>query len=109
MALDFDNESWRYVLAPVYVATYRYEDQPYQVMINGQTGTIAGQRPVDWTKVRLAVAALVGPGLLLSIVGLLTIILGVGAILLIPGVILLVIGVVIAFTIINKARRMDDV
>lgn len=48
MALDFADESWRYVLAPVYVATYRYEDQPFQVMINaGRRGPSPGSGP--WT------------------------------------------------------------
>jgi predicted heme/steroid binding protein len=58
MSLDFSDESWRYVLLPVYVAAYRYDGKVYQVMINGQGGAITGQRPVDWAKVWLAVAAL---------------------------------------------------
>lgn len=48
MNLDFSEESWRYILLPLYLATYRYGDKAYQVLINGQTGTLAGQRPVDW-------------------------------------------------------------
>lgn len=117
MALDFNDESWRYVLVPVYIAVYRYEDKPYQVMVNGQTGAIAGQRPVDWNKVWLAAGALVAPGALLSLLGVLAIVLGlllppalgVAAVLLVPGIILLIIGGIIAFNIISKARRMDDV
>jgi DNA-directed RNA polymerase subunit RPC12/RpoP len=117
MALDFSEESWRYVLAPVYMAVYQYDNQPYQVMINGQTGAIAGQRPVDWNKVWLAAAGLVAPGALLCLLGLLAVVLGVvlppalgvGAVLLVPGVILLIIGGIIAFSIVGKARRMGDV
>ncbi len=116
MTLDFSEESWRYVLAPLYLAVYRYNGQPYQVMINGQTGAIAGQRPVDWNKVWLAVGASVAPGALLSLIGLLGIVLGallpptlaVGMVLLALGVVLLIAGGVIAFNIINKARRMGD-
>ncbi len=77
MSLDFSDESWRYVLAPAYVAAYRYGGQSYQVTVNGQTGAIAGQRPVDWTKVWLAVAAMVAPGLLLGLLGVLAAALGV--------------------------------
>lgn len=117
MALDFSEESWRYVLVPIYMTVFQYEGQPYQVMINGQTGAIAGQRPVDWNKVWLAVGALVAPGALLSLLGLLAIVLGVvlppalgaAAVLLVPGIILLIIGGIIAFTIVGKARRMSDV
>jgi DNA-directed RNA polymerase subunit RPC12/RpoP len=117
MTLDFSEESWRYVLAPVYMTVYQYEDQPYQVMINGQTGAIAGQRPVDWHKVWLVVGAIVAPGALLSLLGLIAILLGVlvppalgaAAVLLVPGIILLIIGGIIAFIILGKAGRMGDV
>jgi hypothetical protein len=105
------------VLAPVYMAVYQYDGQPYQVMVNGQTGAIAGQRPVDWNKVWLVVAAVAAPGVLLTLIGLLAMVVGVvlppalgaAAVLLVPGVILLIIGGIIAFSIVNKARRMDDV
>lgn len=38
MAADFSNESWRYVLLPVYLTAYRFENKTYKVMVNGQTG-----------------------------------------------------------------------
>jgi hypothetical protein len=53
MGMDFSNESWRYILLPIYLASYRYGDKSYQVLINGQNGKIAGQRPVDWRKIAL--------------------------------------------------------
>lgn len=117
MALDFSEESWRYILAPIYLTVYQYDGQPYQVMINGQTGAIAGQRPVDWNKVWLVVGAVVAPGALLTLLGVLAIVLGlllppalgVAAVLLVPGIILLIIGGIISFTIVGKARRMGDV
>ena len=68
MKLAFSEESWRYILLPLYLATYRYGDKAYQVMINGQTGTIAGQRPVDWKKVAWVFSGWFLPGLLLAIV-----------------------------------------
>jgi ribosomal protein L37E len=109
MTLDFRDESWRYILLPIYVAAYSYEKKIYQVMVNAQTGTIAGQRPVDWTKVWLVIAALLVPGLLLGLVGLMTLpIGGVGVAIGGVGFILLVIGVVIAVIIGTKAQRLDD-
>lgn len=109
MHLDFVDESWRYVLLPVYLASYPFEGQVYQVMINGQTGAISGQRPVDWTRVWLAVAALLAPGLLLGLFGLITLLLGgigvgVGGV----GFVLLIIGLVIAILIFRQAQSMDD-
>jgi hypothetical protein len=68
MNLDFSEESWRYFLLPLYLATYRYGNKLFQVMVNGQTGTIAGQRPVDWKKVGWTLAGAFLPGLLLGII-----------------------------------------
>ena len=68
MNLDFSEESWRYILLPLYLAPYRYGDKVFQVIINGQTGTIAGQRPVDWRKVAQYLGLAFLPALLLAIV-----------------------------------------
>ena len=62
----FDDEAWRLVLLPVYLATYRFQEKTYQLVINGQTGKVAGDKPIDWKKVLLIVAALVVPGILLA-------------------------------------------
>ena len=60
MMADFSDEAWRFILLPVYVAAYKFEDRVFQVMVNGQTGAVAGQKPVAWWKIWLAVAALSG-------------------------------------------------
>ena len=117
MTLDFGDESWRYVLVPVYVAAYRYEGENYQVMVNGQTGAIAGQRPVDWTKVWLAVGGMLALGVLLGLLGLSAAALGavlppslvVGGGVLVLAFVLLIAGIVFAAITISKARKMDDV
>ncbi|MBN1921859.1 MAG: hypothetical protein JW892_11475 [Anaerolineae bacterium] len=109
MSLDFADESWRYILAPVYVAVYQYQGQPYQVMINGQSGEISGQRPVDWTKVWLAIAALLAPGIIASLIGVLTLVLGIGVVVGIIGLILLLIGGGISFYIYKQAEEMGHV
>ncbi len=110
MHMDYSDESWRYILLPVYLATYSYEDKVYQVMVNGQTGAISGQRPVDWTKIWFVFAALLTPGLLLGLIGLITIPFGgIGAAIGLFGFILLVIGVVIGIILLRKAYQFDDV
>lgn len=110
MNLDFSEESWRYVLLPVYVAAYQYAEQVYQVVVNGQSGSISGPRPVDWQKVWLAIAAIMSPGVLLGLLGLVTLPLA-GAGLVIGGIgfVLLIIGLVISITMYMKASHMDDV
>lgn len=110
MNLDFSQETWRYVLLPVYVAAYRYQGKSYQVMVNGQTGVVAGQRPVDWTRIWLVVAALLAPGVLLGLLGLATLVFaGLGAAIGGFGFILLVIGIAISVMIVINAMKMDDI
>ena len=109
MNLDFSDESWRYILLPVYLANYTYEQKNYQVIINGQTGAIAGQRPVDWLKVWLAVAGMLAPGLILGIIGLITLIFGgLGLFIGIIGFILLIIGLIVSMKLVTTAQGMDD-
>ncbi len=104
MSADFSDEVWRYILLPVYLAAYRFEEKTYQVMVNGQTGVVAGQKPVAWWKVWLAVAALLAPGILLGLIGLpLAALGGLGAILLVVGFVLLLIGGAISVAIYRQA------
>ncbi len=37
--------SYRLVLLPVWLAGYRYRGQRHQVLVNGQTGAVAGEVP----------------------------------------------------------------
>jgi hypothetical protein len=109
MEMDFGDERWRYVLLPVYLANYSYQNQSYQVMVNGQTGDVSGQRPVDWLKVWLAVAALLAPGLTLGVIGAITLLFGgIGMFFLVMGFILLVVGLGWGIKLFTTAQRMDD-
>ena len=110
MTLDFSEESWRYVLMPVYVHTYRFNEAAYQVLVNAQTGTIAGQRPVDWTKVWLAIIALLLPGIVFGLIGLFTLMLGgIGFIFGVIGFVLLLVGGGLGYYIYREADAMDDI
>jgi hypothetical protein len=109
VAADFNNETWRYVLLPVYLAAYRYGGHAYQVMINGQTGTCTGQKPVDWARVWVVVALLLAPGLALSLLGLpLLVAGGLGTVFLGLGGALFVIGLVISVAILVQATRAGE-
>jgi hypothetical protein len=108
MSADFNDESWRYILLPVYLAAYRYEGKVYQVMINGQTGVVAGGKPVDWWKVWLAIAAILTPGAFLTLIGLpLTLLGGLGIIAITFGIILFVIGLIFSFLLYQHARKSE--
>lgn len=108
MQADFQDEVWRYTLLPVYVAAYRFEDKAYQVMVNGQTGLVAGQKPVAWWKVWLAILALLTPGVVLGLIGLPLIALGgAGLVLIVAGFVLLVLGGVLSVYLYRQAAASE--
>lgn len=45
----------KYLLLPVWLSTYRYQDRVYHFMVNGQTGKAGGQIPVSPLRVAIAV------------------------------------------------------
>jgi hypothetical protein len=109
MKADFEDESWRYLLLPLYLASYRFEENTFQVMINGQTGVTAGQKPVAWWKIWLAIAAMLAPGFTLGLIGLpLLLVGGIGVVPLALGVILFVVGIVFAVILYRKAKESEE-
>jgi len=57
------------VLLPIWVMAYRYQDQVFRFLINGQTGRATGQAPTSWRKV--IVAIIITILILLTLLGLL--------------------------------------
>lgn len=51
----FSEQRFKHVLVPVWLMTYTYRTQSYQVVINGVTGHMAGGRPWSWVKILLLV------------------------------------------------------
>ena len=47
------------LLLPVWVAAYRYREKTYQIVVNGRTGRVAGDRPWSGWKIAGQVALLV--------------------------------------------------
>lgn len=50
--------SFKHVLLPVWLASYRYNNKPYSVVINGRTGEVRGERP--YSAIKIAIAVVVG-------------------------------------------------
>jgi len=110
MTADFNNERWRYVLLPVYLSTYTFNNQTYQVMVNGQTGAVAGQKPVAWLRVWLAIGLCLTPGVLLGLLGLVLLFFGgLGVVVLPLAFFLFIIGLVVAVTIFVRAAQAEDI
>ncbi|MEM8555475.1 MAG: primosomal protein N' (replication factor Y) - superfamily II helicase [Pseudomonadota bacterium] len=51
---DISNVTFKHVLLPVWVAVYRFQGKPYQILINGQSGRVQGERPYSVWKIALA-------------------------------------------------------
>lgn len=59
----YNNITYKYLLLPIWISSFRYGDKTYQFMVNGQTGKVAGRTPID----KLKVALTIGAGVLLLI------------------------------------------
>lgn len=54
---SWSNQTFKHVLLPVWLLTVTYDGKPFQVMINGATGEVQGQRPYSKVKIAAAVVA----------------------------------------------------
>lgn len=55
-----DGVRFKHILLPVWIGSYRFGGRAFQVVVNAQTGRVAGDRPWSWWKIGLtAVAAAV--------------------------------------------------
>ena len=55
----FDNETFKHILLPVWMAAYKYGGKSYRFLVNGQTGEVQGERPYSWWKIGFAVVLVV--------------------------------------------------
>jgi hypothetical protein len=51
----FADQRFKHILVPIWLVTYVYRTTSYQVVVNGVTGSIAGERPWSWIKILLLV------------------------------------------------------
>jgi DNA-directed RNA polymerase subunit RPC12/RpoP len=49
--------TFKHILLPVWLAGYRYMERSYQIMVNGRTGQVVGDRPYSWVKILALVLA----------------------------------------------------
>lgn len=65
----YTNITYKYLLVPVWISSFKYKDKVYQFVVNGQTGKIGGDAPVSAWKVILTI--LISIGVLVGLVALL--------------------------------------
>jgi ribosomal protein S27E len=57
ISTDYSAITFKHILLPVWLTSYRYRNRQYQVMINARTGEIQGERPYSVIKITFTVLA----------------------------------------------------
>lgn len=60
LSTDYIKVTYKYLLVPIWVSSYKYNDKIYQFVVNGQTGKVGGKSPVSVWKVLLTVLLSIG-------------------------------------------------
>ncbi len=55
ISTSYNSITFKHIFLPVWMATYRYQNKRYQVLINARTGEVQGDRPYSAWKIALAV------------------------------------------------------
>ena len=53
---SYRDQTFKHILAPLWLATYTHKGRTYQAVVNGVTGKVSGARPWSWAKIALAVS-----------------------------------------------------
>ena len=61
---NYASRTFKHVLVPIWLLSYNYGAKAYQVIVNGYTGQIAGNRPYSAWKIFFAVVAAIIAGLI---------------------------------------------
>ena len=55
LSTEYDEITFKHLLLPVYAGAYRYNGKLFQILVNGRTGEVQGERPYSIVKVGLLV------------------------------------------------------
>ena len=61
----YSNITYKYLLVPTWISSFKYKDKIYQFAVNGQTGKVGGKSPVSAWRVILAI--LMGIGVIVGL------------------------------------------
>jgi ribosomal protein S27E len=68
MVTNYSGITFKHLLLPVYAGAYRFKQKVYQLVINGRTGEILGDRPYSALKIALFIGVLILLILLIALV-----------------------------------------
>lgn len=58
MQIQHSDTTFKHVLLPLWISSFRYGEKVYRVVVNARTGEVAGERP--WSAIKIALAVLLG-------------------------------------------------
>jgi hypothetical protein len=56
---NYSGQTFKHILAPVWLLSYTFGARVFQAVMNGFTGTVTGEYPKSWIKVTLLVLAVI--------------------------------------------------
>jgi predicted RNA-binding Zn-ribbon protein involved in translation (DUF1610 family) len=68
VSADYSRQTFKHILVPVWLLTYDYGARAFQVVINGYTGSVAGDFPKSWVKILLLVIFILGMLVLAAVI-----------------------------------------
>jgi DNA-directed RNA polymerase subunit RPC12/RpoP len=68
VSTNYSAVTFKHLLLPVYVGAYHFREKVYQVVVNGRTGKVQGERPYSFWKIFFFVLALVALLLVVALV-----------------------------------------
>jgi hypothetical protein len=66
---SYTAQTFKHILAPLWLGTYTYRGRVLHVLVNGVTGRVSGDRPWSWLKIALAILATLALAFLVSRLG----------------------------------------
>ena len=51
----YSNVTYKYLLLPIWISSFKYNGKVYQFMVNGQTGKVGGKTPISPLRVAIAI------------------------------------------------------
>ena len=56
----FEDMNGQPSLIPIFIGVYRRKEKYYRIIVNGSTGTLIGEAPLDWVKIWVVIITVVG-------------------------------------------------
>jgi DNA-directed RNA polymerase subunit RPC12/RpoP len=56
---EHSDETFKHVLLPLWISTYRFGKRTYRFLVNARTGEVQGERPWSWIKITLVVLGII--------------------------------------------------